>query len=156
MTMPYIPKIVKCRMKTGGKTIEQIRAQYTGQGLTRRDFENMQKAGDSFDGLIMTLSLWDYDGGKDYHLHNWEADDDERVMMGIYYAEQTHPFPQYKNDLDGFVKDWKAQTYDPGAAFIFPPADVEEIETLSEEIKPPPPVFTPPQRKKHRRKKGSR
>lgn len=39
--MNYRPKVVRCRLKTGGKSIPQIREECRGQGLTYRDFENM-------------------------------------------------------------------------------------------------------------------
>lgn len=131
--MSYQPKIIKCRLKTGGKSIEEIRERHTGQGLTYRDFENMQRANEAFDGVVLFLSLWDYDKHADYHMHGWEQEQDKKIMMAMYYAEQTHPFPQYKDKLEDFQKAWKAEEYDPGCAFIFDPRDVEEIEVIQEE-----------------------
>lgn len=152
--MTYQPKVIRCRLKTGGKSIQEIREQYKGQGMVYRDFENIQKANEQFDGLTLLLSIWDYDRGS-YHLHNWEKADDERMMMGIYYSEQVHPYPRYKNDLEKFKADWKAETYDPGAVLSFSPADVEEIEVICEEVKPPEPPrpAPPPKQKKKRRRK---
>ena len=99
--------------------------------MTYRDFENIQRSNEEFDGLVVLLSLWAYDNHASYHLHNWEPVDDERMMMAIYYAEQVHPFPRYKNDLVKFKADWAAQAYDPGGASLtFAPADVEELEVL--------------------------
>lgn len=131
----YKPKIVKARLKTGGKSIAEIREQNKGQGLTYRDFENIQKANEQFDGLIVYLSLWEYDNYSSYHLYGWDDKDDERMMMGMYYAEQTHPFPQYKGKLEEFIADWKAKKYDPGCVFGFEPSDVEELEVIQEEVK---------------------
>lgn len=90
-----------------------------------------------------------------YHLHNWDPADDERMMMAIYYAEQVHPFPRYKNDLVKFKADWAAQAYDPGGASLtFAPADVEELEVLCEEAtEPEPPAPPAPKRKKHKRRR---
>ena len=102
--MTYQPKVIRCRLKTGGKTIQDLREQYAGQGLTYRDFENIQKANEQFDGLVVRLTLWEYDNGEYYHLYDWSKADDERMMMGIYYAEQTHPFPRYKNDFESFKR----------------------------------------------------
>ena len=124
--MNYRPKVVRCRLKTGGKSIPQIREECRGQGLTYRDFENIQRSNEEFDGLVVLLSLWAYDNHASYHLHNWDPADDEKMMMAIYYAEQVHPFPRYKNDLAKFKADWAAQAYDPGGASLtFAPADVE-------------------------------
>lgn len=95
--------------------------------MTYRDFENIQRSNEEFDGLVVLLSLWAYDNHASYHLHNWDPADDERMMMAIYYAEQVHPFPRYKNDLAKFKADWAAQAYDPGGASLtFAPADVED------------------------------
>ena len=55
--MTYQPKVVRCRLKTGGKSIEELRVQYAGQGLVYRDFENIQRANEHFDGLVILLSL---------------------------------------------------------------------------------------------------
>lgn len=120
-----------------------------------RDFENIQRSNEEFDGLVVLLSLWAYDNHASYHLHNWDPADDERMMMAIYYAEQVHPFPRYKNDLVKFKADWAAQAYDPGGASLtFAPADVEELEVLCEEAtEPEPPAPPAPKRKKHKRRR---
>lgn len=117
--MTYQPKVIRCRLHTGGKTIQEIRERYAGQGMTYRDFESIQRANAEFDGLVVLLSLWDYDNHEAYHLHNWNPADDERMMMAIYHSEQVHPFPRYKNDLEQFKADWAAGTYDPGATLCF-------------------------------------
>ena len=153
--MTYQPKVIRCRLHTGGKTIQEIRERYAGQGMTYRDFESIQRANEEFVGLVVLLSLWDYDNHEAYHLHNWNPEDDERMMMAIYHSEQVHPFPRYKNDLEQFKADWAAGTYDPGATLCFQPEDVEEIEVLCEEIVPEPQTATPSPRtpKKKRRKR---
>lgn len=153
--MNYQPKVIRCRLKTGGRTIDELRERYKGQGLTYRDFENIQRANEEFNGLVVLLSLWAYDNHESYHLHNWDPVDDERMMMALYYSEQVHPYPRYKNDLEKFKTDWAGQTYDPGAVFCFPPEDVEEIEVLCEEIVPPDPP-EPPARPRKKKKKARR
>lgn len=142
--MTYQPKVIRCRLHTGGKTIQEIRERYAGQGMTYRDFESIQRAYEEFDGLVVLLSLWDYDNHEAYHLHNWNPEDDERMMMAIYHSEQVHPFPRYKNALEQFKEDWAEGTYDPSATLCFQPDDVEEIEVLCEEIVPEPQTATPP------------
>lgn len=133
--MFYRPKVVRCKLKTGGKTVEQIRESCKGQGLVYRDFENLKKMNDMFSGLIVELSLWEYDNHESYHLDDWKSEDDEKVMMGIYYAEQLHLFPRYENNLEKFKADWKSMNYHfDGSSLVFPPSDVEELETICEEI----------------------
>ena len=63
--MNYQPKVIRCRLKTGGKSIPQIREECRGQGLTYRDFENIQRSNEEFDGLVVLLSLWAYDNRLD-------------------------------------------------------------------------------------------
>lgn len=136
--MGYQPKVIRCRLHTGGQSMDQIRERYRGQGLTYRDFESLQRANEAFDGLVVVLSLWSYDDHADYHLYTWGEDVDARLMEGIYHCEQVHPFPRYKGRYDDFAKDWKAGNYDPGGcSFVFPKDQVEEIETICEEMEDP-------------------
>lgn len=88
-------------------------------------------------------------------MDNWDPVDDERMMMALYYSEQVHPYPRYKNDLEKFKTDWAGQTYDPAAVLCFPPEDVEEIEVMCEEIIPPDPP-EPPARPRKKKKKARR
>ena len=46
---------VKARLHTGGKTVDEIRERYTGQGLTYRNFESLRRAFDLFDGQEINL-----------------------------------------------------------------------------------------------------
>lgn len=64
--MNYQPKVIRCRLKTGGRTIEEIRERYKGQGLTYRDFENIQRANEEFNGLVVLLFLYGPDDGDDH------------------------------------------------------------------------------------------
>ena len=157
--MTYQPKVVRCRLKTGGKSIEEIRAQYAGQGMTYRDFENIQRANEQFDGLVVLLSLWDWDNYESYHLHNWEPTDDERMMKAIYYSEQVHPYTIYKNDFEKFRLDWKVGKYEPPGVLTFDPADVEEIEVICEEVKrqeATPPSSPPRHSRGKKKRKGGK
>ena len=55
--MEYQPKVVLCRLHMAGKTIQQIREECAGQGMTYRDFENIQRANEYFDGVRCRLSF---------------------------------------------------------------------------------------------------
>ena len=50
--MNYQPKVIRCRLKTGGKTIQEIREKNKGQGMVYRDFENIKKTYDVLDGVV--------------------------------------------------------------------------------------------------------
>ena len=84
--MEYKPKVVLCRLHMAGKTIQQIREECAGQGMTYRDFENIQRANEYFDGVRCRLSLWEWDNYESYHLDDWDAPDDERIEKLIESA----------------------------------------------------------------------
>ena len=63
-------------------------------------FQVIKTLDEYFDGVRCRLSLWAWDNYESYHLDDWDAPDDERMMMAIYYSEQVHPVPRYKNDLE--------------------------------------------------------
>jgi hypothetical protein len=120
---------VKCRLRTGGKTAEQIRERYAGQTFTDEEIAAIQQSHAEFDGLILTLARLDDKEG--YFILSCDAEHLERVKSGLYYAEQVSPFPYYLNDRESFERDWAANEYAPDCAFVFDPADVEEIEPVS-------------------------
>lgn len=140
--MRYQPKIVKCRLKTGGKSIEDIQKQYkidadggVDDKLSHQECEHMRLGFEEFDGVELYLSLWDYDDYADYHLHDWEKEQDKKVMMGVYYFEQVNPLAMYIDELPEFMKDWESGEYDASGVLCFDRQDVEEIEVIQEERK---------------------
>lgn len=132
------PKIVRCRLHTGGKTVDELRKQYAGEGLTFRDYESLQRAFDLFDGVEIVLSPRDYGDWRAYRVCWWERDN-KPMMNAVYELEQTHPAPQYKGNKEAFVKDWMAGRYSAGMTVVFSPEDVEELLVLQEEMDLPDP-----------------
>jgi hypothetical protein len=130
----YMPEVLLVKLKTGGKTVEEYREKFKGQGFTYKNFEAMVKMDNYFDGLELWVSLWNYDNHENYHIWNWKPEDDEKVMLAIYQAEQFHPYPRYKNDFEQFCKVWKSGEYDPGCSFTFEKGMVEVIEIVQEEV----------------------
>lgn len=132
----YRPKIVKAKLKTGGKTVQSVREKLTGHGFTVRDFQHIIKAGEYLDGLEVFLSLWNWDNHSKWHLWNWQQEDDEKVMLAMYQAEQFHPYAvvrEYKNNFEQFKTDWETGEYDPGATYTFDFDEVEVLEIIQEE-----------------------
>ena len=112
MSESYKPKVVRARLKTGGKTVQSVREKLTGRGFTVRDFQSIIKAGNYLDGLEVQLSLQNWDNYENWHLWNWKQEDDEKVMLAMYQAEQFHPFAamrNYKNNFEQFKEDWKKE-----------------------------------------------
>ena len=130
----YKPQIVKARIHTGGRNYEEIKKELKGQGFTCYQMKSMVKEGEYFDGLVLYLSKWNYDNHEKWHMYSWEDADDERVMLGMYQAEQYHPYQRYKKDFEQFQKDWKADEYDPGMTYTFKDSEVEVLEVLQEEV----------------------
>lgn len=130
----YKPLIVKARIKTGGRTYEEIKTELKGQGFTCKQMKAMVKEREYFDGLELYLSKWNYDNHEHWHLYSWEDKDDEKVMLGMYHAEQYHPYKRYVDDFEQFKKDWAAGEYDPGMTYTFKDKEVEVLEVLQEEV----------------------
>lgn len=130
-----MPQVVLAKLKTA-TTLDEVRQQLSGQGFTRNEMKAMVRCMNFFDGLEVFLSKWNWDNHASWHLYNWKKKDDETVMKAIFEAEQLHPFScgRYKNDFEQFEKDWKAETYDPGATLAFEDAQVEVLEVLQEEV----------------------
>lgn len=114
-----------CKIKTAGITAQQIRQKHPEWDPD--DAESYAKSLHYLDGVTAYMSLWDYDGGKDYHLDAWYKVDNDKVMMAFYYAEQISTYGTYLDCFDGFKADWDAKTYEPDAVFCL---DKEYVEVL--------------------------
>lgn len=133
MSDTYKPKVVRARLVLPFKEWEQYREKYKGQGFTVNNFKAMQKADQYFNGLELYLASWAYDNHEVWHLWNWDKEDDERVKLAFYHAEQFKPGTTYKNEFERFCTDWAAGTYDPGMVYTFEHNQVEVLEVLQEE-----------------------
>lgn len=130
---PYLPKVALVRLHTARKEVKEYQQELKGQGFTYKQFEHMKRADEYWDGLELWVSMWKYDNHASWHLWNWKKEDDSRVMLALYEAEQFHPTPRYKKDFEHFKADWEAGTYDPGCVYSFPLAAVEVLEVVQEE-----------------------
>ena len=130
---PYLPKVALVRLHTAGKEVKDYRQELKGQGFTTNQFKHMKKADELWDGLELWVSMWNYDNHESWHLWNWKKEDDSRVMLAMYEAEQYNPFGGYEEDFEGFKADWEAGNYDPGCTYTFPLSAVEVLEVVQEE-----------------------
>lgn len=124
-------KEIRCRLHTGGKTVEGIKALYTGQGLTYRGFESLKRAFDLFDGQELNLFRLERDGETVYYAAVWPKEN-MKIMDAVYEAEQTHPDRRYTDDKQKFMLEWLQGKYSAGMAFEFRAEDVEELEPVPE------------------------
>lgn len=127
----YRPMEIRGRLHTGGKTVDEIRERYTGQGLTYRNFESLQRAFDLFDGQEMDLYRKEDGGAPTYYVAAWPKANG-KIMDGVYEAEQTHPEPMYQGQREKFLAYWLSGRYNARMAFEFPAEDVEELEVVGE------------------------
>lgn len=132
----YRPMEIQGRLHTGGKTVEEIKARYTGQGLTYRGFESLRRAFDLFDGQEIFLFKKIGNGEAVYYVSRWPKEN-MKIMDAVFEAEQTHPDRRYTDDKQKFMLDWLQGKYSAGMAFAFLPEDVEELEVLREEVNKP-------------------
>ena len=130
---PYLPKVAFVRLHTAGKEVKDYQQELKGQGFTFSQFKHMKKADDLWDGIELWVSMWNYDNHESWHLWNWKKEDDNRVMLAMYEAEQYNPFCAYEDDFEGFKADWEAGKYDPGCTYTFPISAVEVLEVVQEE-----------------------
>ena len=129
----YKPRIVRAKINIPYRSPEGYREEWEGKGFTESDYGNMQKADQYFNGLELYLSSWAYDHHSSWHLYSWNKDDDERVKLALYHAEQYSPFPAYRDDFEGFCEDWESERYEPGGVYTFAHGQVEVLEVLQEE-----------------------
>lgn len=132
----YKPRVIRGRLHTGGKNVGEIKERYTGQGLTYRGFESLQRAFDLFDGQEINLFKRERGGEIVYHVAVWPKEN-MNIMDAVYEAEQTHPDRRYTDDKQKFMLDWLQGKYSAGMAFEFRAEDVEELEVIREEINEP-------------------
>ncbi len=157
------PKEIRGLLHTGGKSIAEIKERYTGQGLTYRGFESLQRAFDLFDGQEINLFKRERGGEIVYYVAVWPKEN-MKIMDAVYEAEQTHPDRRYTDHKQKFMLDWLQGKYSAGMAFEFRAEDVEELETVAEEVTEPdqpmenaaPPKWRQIRDKKRRRRKGAR
>lgn len=102
---PYLPKVAFVRLHTAGKEVKDYQQELKGQGFTFNQFKHMKKADELWDGLELWVSMWDYDNHESWHLWNWKKEDDNRVMLAMYEAEQYNPFCAYEDERQRRKRD---------------------------------------------------
>jgi hypothetical protein len=126
--MSYIPRTVKCKINFKNITDEEIMKNC----CRRSEVEGVRKFYEKLDGIVIYLSLWEYDKYESYHLSTWTDEADNTMMEAFWIFEKE--FGAY-DDFEEFKKDWKEGEYDSGGSIVFPKNCVEELEVVCEEQK---------------------
>lgn len=130
----YAPKLVLCRLKTGGRTLEQTKEEEFNGHASLDELTFTKKFNDEIDGVEAILSLWDYDNYKYYHLSSWDKQYEDKIIKAMFYAENTMS-SIYRNDFERFKNDWQTELYIPECPIVFEKKHIEEIRVIREEIK---------------------
>lgn len=125
--------LYRARLKTAGKTPEQILADYEGLNQIgpkpdEKEVTSWIQVYNKLHGIEVAV-MKDFTG-DDYILALWKDEDDCKVMEYFYLAEQDPLFGSYFEDREGFLKEWEAKEYSPSATVILNKEDVEIIEKL--------------------------
>lgn len=121
------------KLKTGGKTPEQILSAYDGPDQVGpkpddKEIESLIKVFNELDGAeVLVIKSFT---GEDYCLASWDPEVDEKIMEFVYLAEQDPYFGTYIDEREEFINDWKSGEYEPAGSLVFAEADVEIIEEL--------------------------
>jgi hypothetical protein len=122
----------RAKLKTAGKTPEEIRAAYDGPTPDDTEVASWVKVYNDLDGMeVMVMNS--LVSGENYCIAAWDKKDDEKMMEFHYLAEQDPFFGSYIDEREEFIKDWKAEEYEPAGSLVFSKDDVQIIEELSKE-----------------------
>ncbi|MBN6889919.1 hypothetical protein ACUXCC_003456 [Cytobacillus horneckiae] len=125
--------LYRARLKTAGKTPEQILADYEGPNQIgpkpdEKEVNSWIQVYNILHGIEVIVAK-DF-VGDDYVVTSWKDEDDNKIMEYFYLAEQDPLFGTYFEEREEFLKDWKSNEYCPSATVIFAKNDVEIIEKL--------------------------
>lgn len=123
--------LYKARLKTAGKTPEQIKADYEG-GIgplpSDEEIQSWIKVYDLISGTEITAMKSPLSDG--YCPVAWDEIDDDKFREFVYQAEQDPYFGTYVDEREEFLNDWKTGEYCPTGTLTFDSADVEIIEEI--------------------------
>jgi hypothetical protein len=121
-------KLFKAKLKTGGKTPEEIKIMFDDPTLSYEEIQRWKRAYDLLNGIeVCVMNSWT---GSGFSLVSWNQEDDETMKEFIYLVEQDPAFGTYIDDYEEFIKDWEAEEYEPSGSLGFDTKDVEIIEEL--------------------------
>ena len=89
--------------------------------MSKYNFELMEakikETGWPMDGRSVTLSLWDYDNRRAFHLYDWPDSADKDVMETMFITE-TQAGICLHDTLEEFSEHW--EEWEPQGSFLIP------------------------------------
>ena len=87
----------------------------------------IKETGWPIDGHTITLSLWDYDDRRAFHLHDWPDSADKAIMETMFITE-TQAGICLHDTLEEFAEHWKE--WEPQGSFLIPLECAEIIKYI--------------------------
>lgn len=120
-------KLYEAKLKTGGKTREQL-VQGSTEDVDEEIVATWRRAYDSLDGKeVLVVNVFE----GSYTPFSWRKEDDDVFRDFSYLAEQDGTFGTYIGEREQFLKDWENDEYEPSGSLSFDAADVEIIKALT-------------------------
>lgn len=126
-------RIYKARFQTAGKTSEEIRSEFDdsiGPPPTEKEIQLWKKTLIALDGTELFVTDSFLSSGDRFTIISWPNESDEKMMEFVYAAEQDSMFGTYQDEKEQFIKDWKADKYEPSGSLSVSPSDIEIIREL--------------------------
>ena len=111
----------------GGDKMGNVREYHTEPVRGR-----VQGTGWPIDGHILTFCKWRYDDYKDWHLYDWNDEDDDAVRDTFFQSMVEAGFIG-EEDKEEFFAQWKDGTEDTPGSFVLEPDKVEVLEDEQQE-----------------------
>lgn len=122
-------KLYQARLRTGNKTIDDIKARFEGEYVTEQELNKWLDDYKLIDGTEVVVAKGPIND-NDYSLMAWDPADDEKWRDYIYANEQDPYFGTYIDAWDEFLEDWNNGDYSPAGSMVFHENDVEIIQEL--------------------------
>ena len=117
----------KAKLRTGGKTIEQIKNEFAsfGEPLSDEEAEKWVAVNDLIDGMeVVVMESFDK---ENFYLVAYDDADESKIRDFIYQAEQDDYFGSYIDMREEFLNDWNSNNYEPNGSLSFSPEVIHSI-----------------------------
>lgn len=124
-------EIYEAKLKTGGKTAEQLKNDFesVGEPLTDEEIQKWIAAYNLIDGVEVIVIKSHLSEGSYTPISHKQADD-HKLRDFVYQAEQDGYYGSYIDMREEFLEDWASGDYSPAGSLSFDASDLEIIRKL--------------------------